>query len=85
MKTYQLCGSYILATSNDHFDPVPWPQRDQRLRLDVLPGDQLEGNMLHQRSQDQMSFHEREMVADADARPIPERQGVTGQVFLVVA
>ena len=39
--------------------------------------------MLHQCGQDQMSFHEREVVADVDARPIPERQiGVMGQALL---
>ena len=57
-----------------HLDAAAGPQGRNRVRLDVLAGYELEAVSLDNHGDNQLGFHERELVADTLAGAAPERK-----------
>ncbi len=70
-----------------HPHAAPRPQRHERLHPHLpLPVDQVELRSPHDRGEEQVPLHQREVIPDADPRPGAERQvRAAGELLLAVA
>lgn len=64
----------LLPPPHHHPNPALGPERDQRLRLNLLPWHQLKRHVLDQRGGDELRFHQHKVIPDADVRACGERE-----------
>ncbi len=72
---------------HDHFDRIFGAHRERFVwvKLQGLVGGQFEGDTLGERCEQELGFHQSEMIADADARsPAEGDVGRAGKVLLLL-
>src|SRR5690606_33495636 len=64
----------LLPATQAHRQPVLHAHGEAELRLDRMTGHQVEAVALAGHRQDERGLHDREVIADAEARAAPERE-----------
>src|SRR5580698_6699596 len=66
--------SHVMLGVDPHAEAMSGTKRDRRQELECLAGLDRQAIPAGDRGEDKHSLHHREVIADADARPIAERE-----------